>query len=433
MLHSHVPTSLKKLKPFLRLAHDLKGEGSAETRVIAYYCEKHAVELGLPLLQALQQSGAPDPPQGFVLELMDQVEASKATLGDAFSEEREARKLVGNYALKVFKKADDVDRAGMANKATARTYLIAVRLLSAMAQFADDPTDVAHYDQIQKYAMVKAASIMRAIKAGVRPMAGPPTTTEGDAMVSGAAMAAPPVVPTAAAGAAGAPQVDEWGEPIAPASQHAAAAASTPVPAPAAASDDAAIAALLNIPETPTHAPGTSAPAAAAPATAPAAAAAADPMQRGIAIATRAVQEDTAGNWAAALDLYRDSLGLLMEGCKHETDAAKKAQILALVPGYMNRAEQLKKMVAVPEFDAQGLAALPSSDPAALARAAQAVASANALDRAGNGAAASAAYTAALTQLFGCYSNEATASTKSALGKVVETFMTRAEQLKKSL
>ena len=38
-----------------------------------------------------------------VLELMDQVEASKATLGDAFSEEREARKLVGNYALKVFK------------------------------------------------------------------------------------------------------------------------------------------------------------------------------------------------------------------------------------------------------------------------------------------------------------------------------------------
>ena len=207
--------------------------------------------------------------------------------------------------------------------------------------------------------------------------------------------------------------------------------AAAPPPAPAAASDDAAIAALLGIPETPTHAPGTSAPAPAAPAAAPASAAA-DPMQRGIAIATRAVQQDTAGNYAVALDLYRDSLGLLMAGCKNETDAAKKAKILTLVPGYMDRAEQLKKMIAVPEFDARGLSAMPSSDPAALARAAQAVASAVALDRAGNGAAASAAYTAALTQLFGCYSSEATASTKSALGKVVETFMTRAEQLKKS-
>jgi vacuolar protein sorting-associated protein VTA1 len=176
---------MKKVKPFLRLAHDLKSEGSAETRVIAYYCEKHAVEVALPLLQALQQQGAADPPQAFVLQLMDLVEADKAQLGDAFSDELQSRKLVGNYALKVFKKADDEDRAGLSNKGTARTYLVAVRLLKAMSQFADDPSDEKHYDQILKYAMVKAASIMRAIKAGVRPTPGPPSSGEGDAMISG--------------------------------------------------------------------------------------------------------------------------------------------------------------------------------------------------------------------------------------------------------
>lgn len=179
------PASMKKVKPFLRLAHDLKSEGSAETRVIAYYCEKHAVEVALPLLQALQQQGAADPPQAFVLQLMDLVEADKAQLGDAFSDELQSRKLVGNYALKVFKKADDEDRAGLSNKGTARTYLVAVRLLKAMSQFADDPSDEKHYDQILKYAMVKAASIMRAIKAGVRPTPGPPSSGEGDAMISG--------------------------------------------------------------------------------------------------------------------------------------------------------------------------------------------------------------------------------------------------------
>ena len=81
-----------------------------------------------------------------------------------------------------------------------------------------------------------------------------------------------------------------------------------------------------------------------------------------------------------------------------ESDAAKKAKILSLVPGYMNRAEELKQMIAVPAFDAAALAALPSSNSVALSAAVEAIAVAHSADRAGNAKVAKEGYERALGQ-----------------------------------
>ena len=52
------------------------------------------------------------------------------------------QQIMESFALEVFQKADDEDRSGRANKATARTFYAASTFMDALAQFGEVEIDV---------------------------------------------------------------------------------------------------------------------------------------------------------------------------------------------------------------------------------------------------------------------------------------------------
>jgi len=62
-------------------------------------------------------------------------------------------------------------------------------------------------------------------------------------------------------------------------------------------------------------------------------------------IVSKAIAADNEGEYAKALNLYRDALGRFTMGLKYEKNAARKKLILERVEGYMKRAEELRDYV----------------------------------------------------------------------------------------
>jgi len=60
---------------------------------------------------------------------------------------------------------------------------------------------------------------------------------------------------------------------------------------------------------------------------------------------SKAIAADNEGEYAKALNLYRDALGRFTMGLKYEKNAARKKLILERVEGYMKRAEELRDYV----------------------------------------------------------------------------------------
>ena len=91
-----------------------------------------------------------------------------------FSKE-ESEMLCRKFANKVFDKADKVDRAGMANKSTAKSFYAAASFLDMLQQFEDgDGKDGEATEEEKKsfYAKWKATDILKAIKEGRDPTPG---------------------------------------------------------------------------------------------------------------------------------------------------------------------------------------------------------------------------------------------------------------------
>eukprot|EP00947_MAST-08B_sp_MAST-8B-sp1_P006502 g6502.t1 len=130
------------------------------------------MDLGIKLNKA-----APNPTdsQGFLMELMTRLEADKKQI-PAYQPE-EAKEFVKSFALNVFKRADDEDREGRANKQTAKTYYAAASFFDVMKQFGELDEDVA---QMCKYAKWKTTDIMKALKEGRKPQPGPPGGEDDD-------------------------------------------------------------------------------------------------------------------------------------------------------------------------------------------------------------------------------------------------------------
>jgi vacuolar protein sorting-associated protein VTA1 len=104
----------------------------------------------------------------FLITLMDSLELSKKSLQISSGT---GASICENYALSVFDKADDEDRAGMANKLTAKTFYTASTFFDILEQFDElDPELV----EKRKYSKWKAADILNAIKQGLQPTIGAP-------------------------------------------------------------------------------------------------------------------------------------------------------------------------------------------------------------------------------------------------------------------
>lgn len=181
---------LKALLPYLQRAEEM---GKHDARV-AYYCRMYALELGLAL-----PSRTPDA-DALLAAIMKQLEDSKPTAGLADDDgcapcartrvpSRESTLFIlllphslrsslymEGFALRIFGKADALDRGGRRDGGTAKALYASVLFLDVLRQFhppsGDLPDELAGK---QRYAAWRAAQIRGALKDS-RPAPEPPSS-----------------------------------------------------------------------------------------------------------------------------------------------------------------------------------------------------------------------------------------------------------------
>ena len=191
MSSTTLPPSLKKINVFLKRAEELdRDKSNAESRVMAYNCRQYAVQIGIPLVSSSSSSAD-----------NDNGAAAKASLGNLLTTlENEKRamsvfsksehwKICRKVADRVFEKADAEDRAGVANKGTARSFYAAGTFYEILQQFhndeiknkdgaelnEDEASVVEHIDEENQrriYCKWKATDILTALKEGRTPTPG---------------------------------------------------------------------------------------------------------------------------------------------------------------------------------------------------------------------------------------------------------------------
>lgn len=185
------PPSLKPIGKFMARAREVEREHP----IIAYYCSFHALNLSIQLRDKSDPAA-----MRFVTGLLEKCEQIKKSIPPD-TQETPHRAIVETFALKVFDRADDEDRADRATKTTARTFYAAMCFLEVCSVFGPLPTDL---DERLRYAKWKAADITKALREGRRPVPGAPG--EADMRAKAAAEPEPqqePVIPPA-------PPVEEY-------------------------------------------------------------------------------------------------------------------------------------------------------------------------------------------------------------------------------
>mmetsp|Transcript_21668 Transcript_21668/g.50015 ORF Transcript_21668/g.50015 Transcript_21668/m.50015 type:complete len:382 (-) Transcript_21668:71-1216(-) len=162
-----IPPDLKKITSFIRRAEELdKDKTNGESRLVAYYCRQYAVHVGIPLADS-------KPSKDCLGAILNDLEKEKAAMNN-FNRD-ESKYLCREFADKIFNKADQEDRAGSANKVTARTFYAAATFFEILQQFyADDDASPEREEEKNKtvYAKWKATEILKAIKEGRQPTPG---------------------------------------------------------------------------------------------------------------------------------------------------------------------------------------------------------------------------------------------------------------------
>jgi vacuolar protein sorting-associated protein VTA1 len=159
MSAANLPPVFKPLKAFLQRAEELDRDSTTETsKVVAYYCRQYAMERGLELRSQDPTNQANE----FLVSLMNHLEADKTKLETPPTKEM-GQEIVTKFACDVFDKADSEDRAGFADKNTARGFYAASIFFDILRQFGEYETTV---DTKRKYSKWKSAEIVKAIKEG---------------------------------------------------------------------------------------------------------------------------------------------------------------------------------------------------------------------------------------------------------------------------
>ncbi|KAF9959025.1 hypothetical protein BGZ70_008988 [Mortierella alpina] len=145
---ANVPEGLKNITPFLQRAAQLQDREP----VVSYYCNANN--------------------RAFIEELFGVLEKQKKDIGDneAISDDLVGYAHIENFALKIFKRADDEDRAGQASQKTAKNFVAAANFLELLKVFGDIDSDV---EEKVKYAKWRAADIVKAIRDGRQPQPPP--------------------------------------------------------------------------------------------------------------------------------------------------------------------------------------------------------------------------------------------------------------------
>lgn len=159
-----VSTGLKSVAPYLQRAEELVNKEP----VVAYWCAYYAAQLGINLKAKDAAS------RTLLLNLLNALERLKAQIGpnDAIDIEAASAAFVENFALRVFRMADDEDREGHATRSTAKKFLAAANFFEVLKVFPKTEVSDTIDDKI-KYAKWKAGDIAKAYREGRKPTPGP--------------------------------------------------------------------------------------------------------------------------------------------------------------------------------------------------------------------------------------------------------------------
>jgi vacuolar protein sorting-associated protein VTA1 len=197
-ISSSLPPSLKKINVFLKRAEELdRDKSNPESRVAAYNCRQYAVLQGIPLAKknATTDDNGNNSANKALGQLLDTLETEKHAMS-VFSK-NEHWKICRKVADRVFDKADSEDRAGVANKGTARSFYAAGTFYEILQQFhneeivnkmnndidpvvdndvdEDEASVMEHIEEENQrriYCKWKATDILNAIKEGRSPTPG---------------------------------------------------------------------------------------------------------------------------------------------------------------------------------------------------------------------------------------------------------------------
>ena len=168
-----VPASFKPAVPFLKRAAELDRAPGDREKLVAFYLRNHAMAVCMDLRSS--DASSPQEEDVFLMALMELLENEKKKTNIALTRE-EAARVCEDFALAVFKKADDVDRAGKATKQTAKAYYASASFFEMLKQF--DPKKELEPDvaETMLYAKLKATDILKALREGRTPTPGDPVT-----------------------------------------------------------------------------------------------------------------------------------------------------------------------------------------------------------------------------------------------------------------
>lgn len=160
---AEIPPTLKLITSALRRAEELEKDPNPEAKIVAYYCRYYVVSKGSKLCSVPAVAAE----NKFLIDEMSKLEKFKAT-NESLTKEN-GQSICLSYAQSVFEKADDEDRAGVADKATAKLFYAAGTFFDILEQFGDIPAEVS---EKRKYSKWKATEILNAFKNGVKPTPG---------------------------------------------------------------------------------------------------------------------------------------------------------------------------------------------------------------------------------------------------------------------
>ncbi|KAG0206293.1 hypothetical protein BGX28_002239 [Mortierella sp. GBA30] len=158
MSAANVPEGLKSITPFLQRAAQLQDRDP----VVSYYSNHYAAKLAIPKM------GKEAANRLFIEELLNVLEKQKKDIGDneAISNDLVGYAHIENFALKIFKRADDEDRTGQGSQKTAKNFVAAANFLEVLKVFGDIDSEV---EEKIKYSKWRAAEIVKAIRDGRQP------------------------------------------------------------------------------------------------------------------------------------------------------------------------------------------------------------------------------------------------------------------------
>jgi hypothetical protein len=132
---SSLPPAFKSLLSALKRAEELDRDKERENRIVAYYIRYYAVSKATKLMTGAVEE------QKFIGNQLDILEKLSPTLD---IQDGEGKRVCTQQAIKVFDKADEIDRAGYADKSTAKLFYTASTMFDALEQFGEQDSEVSH-------------------------------------------------------------------------------------------------------------------------------------------------------------------------------------------------------------------------------------------------------------------------------------------------